>query len=185
MFDGQLPVTILQRQDTQNGVSAIDDIVVICGLVAAVERREPAVTGDMGERLFRVFPEKHPFHFARSQMRPSEEDKDKVALRGYVSAPIDGVFLRAPYLHNASVLTLAELINLKARRATFTRGDDLYDPGDVGFNPSTVQTSDRYFEFDSTLRGNSNRGHDYPWAYDDPRRNVDDLSALIDVMPWS
>jgi len=96
--------------------------------------------------------------------------------------PLDGMFVRAPYLHNASVLTLAELINLKKRRDVFMRGDDLYDPADVGFSPPTAKAADQYFKFDTALTGNSNRGHDYPWAYDDPRRNVDDLAALLDYL---
>jgi len=138
--------------------------------------------GELPERLFQLFPDKHPFHFKRDDMRPSEKDKDDLSIRGYVSAPLDGMFLRAPYLHNASVLTLAELINLKKRRDAFMRGDDLYDPVDVGFIPPTATAADQYFKFDTTITGNSNRGHDYPWAYDDPRRNVDDLAALLDYL---
>ena len=42
--------------------------------------------------------------------------------------PMDSAFARAPYLHNGSVLTMAELINLKPRRDVFYRGDNLYDP---------------------------------------------------------
>jgi hypothetical protein len=58
---------------------------------------------------------------------------ENLAIRGYVNAPMDGMFLRAPYLHNASVLTLAELINLKKRRDVFYRGHNGYDPIDVGY----------------------------------------------------
>jgi hypothetical protein len=32
------------------------------------------------------------------------------------------------------------------------------------------------------VRGNSNKGHDYPWAYDDPRRNVEELTALLEYL---
>jgi hypothetical protein len=137
---------------------------------------------ELPNRLFLWFPKKHPFHFERDQMRPSEADKDDMSQRGYINAPLDGMFLRAPYLHNGSVLTLAELINLKQRRTRFVRGGDLYDPKDVGFVPPPAVNLDQYFEFDTGLRGNSNRGHDYPWAWDSPDRNPDDLSALLEYL---
>jgi hypothetical protein len=87
----------------------------------------------MGDRLFRVFPDKHPFHFGRDEISPRPGEEQNLAIRGYVNAPMDGMFLRAPYLHNASVLTLAELINLKKRRDVFYRGHNSYDPIDVGY----------------------------------------------------
>ena len=48
---------------------------------------------------------------------------------GYVSVPLDGVWLRAPYLHNGSVPTLQELFDpVESRRATFYRGYNVFDP---------------------------------------------------------
>jgi mono/diheme cytochrome c family protein len=138
--------------------------------------------GELGGRLFALFPEKHPFHFPRDEIWPKPGEENDVAKRGYVNAAMDGMFLRAPYLHNASVLTLAELINLKKRRDVFYRGRNIYDPDDVGLRSPDAPDGRRYFRFDAAVRGNSNRGHDYPWAYDDPRRNVDDLAALLDYL---
>jgi mono/diheme cytochrome c family protein len=138
--------------------------------------------GDMGDRLFRVFPEKHPFHFPRDEISPRPGEEENIAIRGYVNAPMDGMFLRAPYLHNASVLTLAELINLKKRRDVFYRGHNRYDPVDAGYRSPDAPDRETYFKFDTSIRGNSNKGHDFPWAYDDPNRNVDDLTALLDYL---
>ena len=135
--------------------------------------------GEMGDRLFALFPDKHPFHFPRDKIRPLPGQEDDLAIRGYVNSPMDGVFIRAPYLHNASVLTLAELINLKKRRAVFYRGRNRYDAVDVGYLSPDAPDRDDYFKFDTTTKGNSNEGHDYPWAYDDPKRNVEDLTALL------
>jgi mono/diheme cytochrome c family protein len=146
------------------------------------ERVEFRHYGEMADRLFALFPAKHPFHFARDAIRPPEGEADNQALRGYVSSPMDGIFLRAPYLHNASVLTLAELINLKPRREVFYRGQNGYDFAGVGFLSPDAPTREDYFKFDTTVRGNSNKGHDYPWAYGDPRRNADDLAALLDYL---
>ena len=39
--------------------------------------------------------------------------------------------------------------------------------------------TEAYFRFDTLIQGNSNKGHDYLWAYDDSRRNADDLTALL------
>lgn len=138
--------------------------------------------GSVPERLFRLFDQHHPFHFAREEIWPQRGEEQNVAIRGYLNAPLDGVFLRAPFLHNASVLTLAELINVKPRRAVFFRGQNLYDPLDIGLVSPDKPDSKRYFRFDTAQGGNSNRGHDYPWAYGDPQRNIADLEALLDYL---
>lgn len=53
---------------------------------------------------------------------------------GYANMPLDGVWLRAPYLHNGSVPTLWDLLQPPERRpAVFYRGYDVYDTGNVGF----------------------------------------------------
>ena len=53
---------------------------------------------------------------------------------GYANAPLDGVWLRAPYLHNGSVPTLEALLSPPAERPrAFLRGYDVYDPRAVGF----------------------------------------------------
>ena len=53
---------------------------------------------------------------------------------GYANQPLDGLWLRAPYLHNGSVPTLRDLLNPASERpAVFYRGYDVYDPKNVGF----------------------------------------------------
>src|SRR5262249_58687956 len=62
---------------------------------------------------------------------------------GYVNMPLDGLWARAPYLHNGSVPTLRDLLDEAPRKpgttetgkrpAGFYRGDDEYDPMEVGF----------------------------------------------------
>ena len=48
---------------------------------------------------------------------------------GYANAPLDGLWLRAPYLHNGSVPTLEALLTPPAERPqAFLRGHDVYDP---------------------------------------------------------
>lgn len=87
--------------------------------------------------------------------------------RGYANAPLDGLWLRAPYLHNGSVPNLRELLApAAARTPDFCRGSDVYDPVDVGFVVSTPDEKGEcgggLFRYDTTVpdSGNGNGGHE-------------------------
>jgi hypothetical protein len=82
---------------------------------------------------------------------------------GYANMPLDGVWLRAPYLHNGSVPTLRELLDPPAERPkTFYRGYDVYDRVKGGFVSSVAEENGKhYFLYDTTLPGNANGGHLY------------------------
>ena len=81
---------------------------------------------------------------------------------GYANMPLDGLWLRGPYLHNGSVPTLRDLLKPpQDRPVVFYRGDDVYDFGDVGFvssGPAAMRNGVRY---DTRARGNGNGGHLY------------------------
>jgi mono/diheme cytochrome c family protein len=78
---------------------------------------------------------------------------------GYLNSILDGVWLRAPYLHNGSVATLRDLLLPPAQRAkTFYRGNDLYDQTNVGFVSAPVPGA---VLIDTALQGNGNGGHVY------------------------
>lgn len=81
---------------------------------------------------------------------------------GYANAPLDGVWLRAPYLHNGSVPTLRDLLEpADARPKAFYRGDDVYDGSRMGFVHDQPQRDGRrFFLYDTRLPGNSNAGHE-------------------------
>jgi hypothetical protein len=81
---------------------------------------------------------------------------------GYVSVPLDGLWLRAPYLHNGSVPSLADLLEVPDRRPTqFWRGYDVYDPVTVGFVSSGPEAQREGTFHDTSRPGNSNAGHLY------------------------
>jgi hypothetical protein len=83
---------------------------------------------------------------------------------GYANMPLDGLWARAPYLHNGAVPTLRDLLNAPASRPTqYYRGDDEYDPHNVGFRSDRAISADgrALFLFDTTQRGNGNGGHTY------------------------
>jgi hypothetical protein len=82
---------------------------------------------------------------------------------GYANMPLDGLWLRAPYLHNGSVPTLRDLLTPPSARPTsFYRGNDVIDRENLGFI-STLPESEgrRFFRFDTSLPGNSAAGHVY------------------------
>lgn len=83
---------------------------------------------------------------------------------GYAGMPLDGVWLRAPYLHNGSVPNLRELLEPSAARTkVFYRGNDVFDPQDVGFVSNFSKLGDHeFFLFDTAQRGNGNVGHEGP-----------------------
>jgi RoxA-like, cytochrome c-like/Cytochrome C oxidase, cbb3-type, subunit III len=81
---------------------------------------------------------------------------------GYANQPLDGIWLRGPYLHNGSVPTLRELLEPAAkRRAVFYRGYDVIDRTRVGFISDVPEENGRkYFKYDTRLPGNGNFGHE-------------------------
>ncbi|WP_305985023.1 cytochrome c [Roseibium sp. MMSF_3544] len=87
---------------------------------------------------------------------------------GYANMPLDGLWLRAPYLHNGSVPTLYDLLLPPGERPrTFLRSSDVLDAERGGFQAPECETStsndasNNGFCFDTSLIGNGNYGHDY------------------------
>ncbi len=81
---------------------------------------------------------------------------------GYANMPLDGIWLRAPYLHNGSVPTLRDLLEPSTQRpATFYRGDDVFDPIGVGFESNIpARDGNKFFFYDTNVIGNGNKGHE-------------------------
>ncbi len=109
---------------------------------------------------------------------------------GYLNVPLDGLWLRAPYLHNGSVPTLEDLLKPPAERpVAFTRGITDYDPGKVGFVSHPVYSKAEVEDsakaaagrggthYDTSGRGNSNEGHIYGTSL-----SPDEKAALIEYL---
>jgi hypothetical protein len=104
---------------------------------------------------------------------------------GYANSPLDGIWLRGPYLHNGSVPTLRDLLEPSAKRPpTFYRGYDVIDPVRVGFISTVAPAEGRlclydtrpvkvgfmrtaaradgrcFYLYDTRLDGNHNYGHE-------------------------
>ena len=99
-------------------------------------------------------------------------------LRGYVAAFLDGIWLRAPYLHNGSVPTLRDLLEpAAARPVTFWRGYNVYDPEHVGFVTTGEAAEQAGSLHDTRLKGGGNQGHDFGTALPD-----EDKAALVEYL---
>ena len=145
--------------------------------------------------LYAAFPDERFTHFRKTH--------------GYANMPLDGVWLRGPYLHNGSVPTVRDLLEPADRRPpVFYRGGDIVDPKRLGFISSEpVQGNRALFRFetrctdgdaicarevnpqnlhtDNTCQpgkwaGNSNRGHDGPdYGTDLP---PEDKDAIVEYL---
>jgi hypothetical protein len=106
------------------------------------------------------------------------ERPDMVKRFGYCSPPLDGLWLRAPYLHNGSVANLRELLEPEAKRMkVFYRGYDVYDPVTVGFVATGPEAERVGWKQDASERGNGNHGHTYGTEL-----SAEEKSALIEYL---
>ncbi|WP_119389067.1 cytochrome c [Taklimakanibacter lacteus] len=123
---------------------------------------------------------------------------------GYANMPLDGLWLRAPYLHNGSVPSLRDLLKPPGERpAAFYRGFTVYDPDDMGFvsRPGQISEGTKPYLFcyatkaeglaqcgatapdnrgtcDAEIcKGNGSFGHDYGTDLADAEKN-----ALIEYL---
>ena len=70
--------------------------------------------------MYAAYPDERFSHFRKTD--------------GYANLPLDGLWLRAPYLHNGSVPTVRDLLNPAANRPpVFYRGYDVIDQRRLGF----------------------------------------------------
>lgn len=98
---------------------------------------------------------------------------------GYANHPLDGIWLRAPYLHNGSVPTIADLlVPPEQRPQVFYRGYDVLDTTKLGFIANVASEGrTQYFRYDTRVLGNSNAGH--TWGTTLP---PDQKQAIVEYM---
>jgi len=82
------------------------------------------------------------------------------SLVGYNAPFLDGLWLRAPYLHNGSVPTVRDLLTPPDQRPKlFWRGYNLYDPVNLGFVSQGEEAKYVGTRYDTTQRAAGNQGH--------------------------
>jgi len=153
----------------RDGVRSGDRIgqVVRASEIGTDRHRLESYTAIFAATQYGLFPDS-PYRFRR--FRKTD---------GYANHPLDGIWARAPYLHNGSVPTLRDLLEPEARRpAVFYRGYDVYDPVRVGFVSALAEESGRrFFRYDTQVPGNSNAGHLYGTTLPD-----EDKRALVEYL---
>jgi hypothetical protein len=93
----------------------------------------------------------------------------------YRARPLDGIWATAPYLHNGSVPTLADLLLPAAQRPkTFYVGDCEIDPVKVGCVATAAPGA---FLLDTTKKGNWNVGHEFGTSLSEA-----DRAALLEYL---
>lgn len=99
-------------------------------------------------------------------------------LNGYDVPFLDGIWLRAPYLHNGSVPSLRDLLEPAGKRPpVFFRGYDVYDQAKGGFVSSGAEAERIGSRIDVSLRGNGNQGHGFGTDLSDA-----DKEALVEYL---
>jgi len=97
---------------------------------------------------------------------------------GYIASFLDGIWLRAPYLHNGSVPTLRDLLEpVEGRPRLFYRGYDLYDQANVGFVVQGAEAERIGTPYDVSRKGGSNQGHVFGTTLP-----ADDKDALVEYL---
>ncbi len=115
------------------------------------------------------------FVFEKAGITPEEarehENVDQSEWRGtgkYLARRLDGLWPTAPFLHNASVPTLYDLLlPADQRPSSFPVGHRDYDPAKVGY---TTDVAEPVFVFDTSADGNSNAGHEFGTTLSDAER---------------
>ncbi len=101
-----------------------------------------------------------------------------VKQNGYVNVSLEGLWLRAPYLHNGSVPTLSDLLEEPANRPkVFYRGYDVLDREKAGFISEGAEAERVGFRYDTSEAGNSNQGH--LWG---TKLSAGDKKALVEYL---
>jgi len=94
------------------------------------------------------------------------------SLNAYKARPLNGIWATAPYMHNGSVPSLYEMLlpscsaaeiaaGNQCRPTRFTIGSREIDPQMVGLVKRDAGEFPGLFEFDTSLPGNGNAGHEY------------------------
>ena len=109
------------------------------------------------------------------------QESSEQALLAYKARPLNGIWTAGPYLHNGSVPNLYELmLPAEKRSKTFYIGAWDFDPVKVGY---VDEYRDGSFLFDTTLKGNSNAGHEYATGKDGaPALTKEEIWSLVEYM---
>lgn len=178
-YSEMLPLAIsatLPQPDITPQIEAMHESLITAqqaGALAGADWWQQAI--DRLKERSREFPAGHRMTFKIGEV---------VRRNGFQNSPLPFMWLRAPYLHNGSVLSLSALIGLQPRLERFCRGTKPdYDTKAIGLpsvEPGTDGCSPDFpFLFDTTLPGNSAAGHEYPKKGSVSRADLENLLAYL------
>jgi processive rubber oxygenase RoxA-like protein len=123
----------------------------------------------------------HPPKYVDGEFIERGQEVSEKALLAYKARPMNGIWTGGPFLHNGSIPNLYELLlPADQRSASFYIGSWEFDPVKVGYVADERSGS---FFFDTTLKGNSNTGHEYGTGdYGTDPFTEDEIWALVEYM---
>lgn len=98
---------------------------------------------------------------ANSWEGQGENKIEAIFSNAYIAPPLDGIWATAPYLHNASIPTLEDLLNSEQRPTFWERSFDSkdIDYDKVGWQYTERTSKENSNTYDTTLEGCGNQGH--------------------------
>jgi mono/diheme cytochrome c family protein len=137
-------------------------------------------TDSLLSSAYQFFPEYHTWYNSswygqgphKGQLLPND---------GYVAPPLDGIWATAPYLHNASVPTLEDLLDSPRRpvfwKRIFENTEANYDKEKVGWKYSVETAKTDVDTYDTTLPGYGNMGHKFG-----DRLSAEERKAVVEYL---
>lgn len=124
-------------------------------------------------QAYQKYPEYHTW-YNRSWFAQGPYKGELRPTSGYIAPPLDGIWATAPYLHNGSVPTVADLLNSAQRpkywRRSFDNSD--YDLERLGWRYRTEEKPSSPGTYDTTLPGYGNSGHTFGDRLSDEERRA-------------
>ncbi len=123
----------------------------------------------------------HPPKYLDGKIVQRGKEVANETLLAYKARPLNGIWATAPFMHNGSIPNLYEtLIPAYERSAGFYIGSLEYDVDKVGY---VTTASDNAFYFDTSLKGNSNAGHEYfAGEYGEEPFSTREIEALLEYL---
>jgi hypothetical protein len=123
----------------------------------------PAVTIGTDSLMLKYY-EKYPEYaewFNKSWFATSSPSAFIKPQPGYISPPLDGIWVTAPYLHNGSVPTVEAVLNSKIRPRYWKRSftEEKYDYEKLGWQYKTLAHPGRKKTYNTDIPGYGNYGH--------------------------
>jgi hypothetical protein len=103
------------------------------------------------------------------RMEALDKNPEWLTNDGYIARPLKGAWASAPFLHNGSVPSIADLLKpANERPSVFSVGCREYDPENLCFisdkKKMTADQQSHARDFDTKLAGNANTGHEFGTA---------------------